>query len=132
AFAGLNLPALDAGLAWDTSRLIVDGNLRVVSGTIPLTIAAQPLTQTANVGTIVKLLGGAVGTGPISYHWQFNGSDLTGQTGPSLTLPNIQKTNQGSYLFIASNSVGSVTSTVAILTVNRAPIAQGQSVSVPW
>lgn len=133
AFTSFNLPVLGGGLDWDSSQLLVSGTIQVVaSGSPTLAIAAQPLTQIADGGTTVTLLGGAVGTLPITYQWQFNGSDLSGQTGAALTLANIQEASQGTYLFVASNAAGSVTSNPAILTVNQAPIAQAQSLAFPW
>ena len=132
AFTALNLPALGSGLAWDSSRLIVDGTLSVVSATVPPTLAAQPLTQTGDLGTTLTLLGGAVGTLPITYQWQYNGADLAGQTGSSLVLANLRETNQGPYLFVARNSAGAVTSAVAMVTVNQAPSAQAQALALAW
>ena len=46
---------------------------------------------------------------------------LPGATNASLTFTNVQMTNAGTYTVVASNSLGSVTSTVAVLTVNLAP-----------
>src|SRR5262249_10883891 len=133
AFASFTLPALPDGLVWDSSRLVVDGTLSVVSGAVPtLAVATSPSTQTADVGTTVTLIGGAVGTLPISYQWQFNGSALSGRTGPSILLRAVQKSAQGDYLFIASNGAGSVTSAVATLTVNRPPAAQAQTLVMSW
>lgn len=123
AFASFNLPALDAGLSWDTSRLIVDGAIVVTTGGTTLGFAAQPSSQTMNVGTTVTLIGGAVGTVPITYQWQFNGSDLAGQTSPTLVLSNVQESNQGSYRFIAQNAAVLITSDPATLTVNQIPVA---------
>src|SRR6185369_7373892 len=85
AFATLTLPALGAGLAWDSSQLIVDGTIRVstTAAASPI-VAAQPLTQTVTIGSTVTLQGGAVGTEPITYRWQFNLGDLPGQTNSTL------------------------------------------------
>jgi hypothetical protein len=133
AFTAFNLPALGAGLNWDSTQLSANGTITVLaSGSPTLAVATQPSTQTADVGTSVTLLGGAIGTLPITYQWRFNGSDISGQTGSSLTFSSVQESNQGTYLFVASNSAGSVTSAPAILTVNQAPLAQAQSLSLPW
>jgi len=133
AFATLTLPALGAGLAWDSSRLIVDGTISVsTTAATSLTLAATPLTQTVTIGSTVTLQGGAVGTEPIAYRWQFNLGDIAGQTNSTLTLPNIQESSQGQYRFIAQNSAGSVTSAVAIVTVNQPPVSQAQSLTMYW
>jgi hypothetical protein len=47
-FSAINLPALPAGLAWDTSRLSVDGTISVP------TITAAESWRLANFGTIVN------------------------------------------------------------------------------
>ena len=133
AFAVLTLPPLDAGLVWDSSRLIVDGTLTVVSaGTPTLAIASQPVAQTVDVGGSVTFIGGAVGTEPITYQWRFNGSDLSGKTSPTLTLTGLTESNQGQYDFVAVNAAGSTSSIPAVLTVNQAPTAQPQSMIISW
>jgi len=133
AFASLSLPALDAGLAWDSSRLIVDGTLSVVSAAATsIAIAAQPSSQTVDAGGSVTLIGGAVGTEPISYQWRFNGADLSGKTSPTLTLTAVTEANQGQYDFVAANAAGSTSSVPAVVTVNQAPSAQGKSVVISW
>jgi hypothetical protein len=133
AFAAFNLPTLGGGLAWDTSQLTVDGTLRVAAAATPtLAISTSPASLTVDVGGTATLIGGAGGTLPITYQWRFNGTDILGQTGPSLVLSSVQESAQGPYDFVASNAAGSVTSQVAIVTVNQAPTAQAQSRSLPW
>ena len=46
-----------------------------------------------------------------------DGGNLSGTTGPALTLTNVQTNDAGSYQVVVTNSVGSVTSAVASLTV---------------
>jgi len=123
AFATLRLPALDAGLSWDTTRLLAEGTLTVAAGTAATTLAGQPATQTTTVGLTATFIGGAVGTEPIAYRWQFNGNDLAGETRSTLVLANVRESQQGAYRFIAQNSTGSVTSAPAILTVTPLPVA---------
>ena len=123
AFATLNLPALTAGLSWDTTALLVNGTITVTAGTTAPSLVAQPSSQIKNVGVTATLASGAVGTMPIFYQWQFNGGDLAGKTNMTLVLANLQESNQGSYRIIAQNSAGSVTSAPAILIVNQKPVA---------
>ncbi len=139
AFASFNLPPLASGLTWDTARLIIDGTIRVVASSAAPILARQPSDQTANVASAVTLSGGAVGTLPISYQWRFNGADLPGQTNSTLTLSNLQETNQGPYHFVARNSSGSITSAPVQINVNQYPVPatdqivarQNAPVSVP-
>jgi len=84
-------------------------------------IAIQPRSQTAVAGTNVTLSVTAGGTPPLSYQWQLNTNIITGATGSSLLLTNLQMTDAGAYSVIVSNSVGSVTSSTAVLTVTYPP-----------
>ena len=48
----------------------------------------------------------AGGTPPLQYQWQFNLSDLPGQTNFSLVLTNVQLTNAGDYTVVVRNAAG--------------------------
>jgi hypothetical protein len=86
-----------------------------VSG--PPVITGQPASQNAAAGSAVTFSVTATGTSPLSYQWRFNGTDLVGATNTRLTLPAVQPANGGSYTAVVTNSVGSATSSVAVLTV---------------
>lgn len=72
---------------------------------------------------------------PVTYQWQFNGSDLLGATQAVLRLETVPLTQAGEYRVIVSNAAGSVTSPAAVLTVlpptSPVILAQPQSQSVP-
>ena len=55
------------------------------------------------------------------YQWLFNGVTVPGATGTALSLNNAQAADIGDYQAVATNSAGSVTSSVAHLTVLIAP-----------
>jgi len=59
----------------------------------------------------------AVGESPLAYQWRFNGAPLTGQTSAVLSLASIQAANAGEYAVLVTNSLGSVLSLPATLTV---------------
>jgi uncharacterized delta-60 repeat protein len=87
----------------------------------PPFITAPPASQVVGVGTnatgvSVTFLVAASGTAPLSYQWQFNGTNVAGGTNSTLTLSNVQANNQGTYAVAVTNSFGSVTS-AATLTV---------------
>jgi O-glycosyl hydrolase len=82
-----------------------------------LSITAQPQSQSVVTGSSAVFSVTAAGTPPLSYQWQFNGVAVAGATTTNLTLANIQSTNTGSYSVVVTNSSGSVTSGVAVLTV---------------
>ena len=74
-----------------------------------------------------------MGTQPLSYQWEFKGAALTGATASSLTLTNVQLADAGAYRVVVSNSVGSVTSSDALLVVNvPPPCAPPASQLVGW
>jgi glucose/arabinose dehydrogenase len=58
----------------------------------------------------------ASGTVPLSYQWLHAGTNLTGQTTTSLLIPNPSVADTGAYRVVVSNSVGTVTSPIANLT----------------
>jgi hypothetical protein len=84
-------------------------------------IYLQPTNQTVIAGQTVNLIVVANGTLPLSYEWNFNGGTIEGATSSLLTLTNIQQGQAGSYTVLVTNSIGSVTSSPAILTVNPPP-----------
>jgi len=81
------------------------------------TITNQPSSQTVLIGSTVTFTVAASGTQPLSYQWRRNNFNIGGATSPTLVLNNTQVSNAGSYTVRISNSVGSVTSLPAILTV---------------
>jgi Immunoglobulin domain/Beta-propeller repeat len=54
---------------------------------------------------------------PVSYQWQFWGTNIDGATNLSLTITNAQLANAGPYQVVASNIYGFSTSAVANLTI---------------
>jgi endonuclease/exonuclease/phosphatase family metal-dependent hydrolase len=83
------------------------------------TIITQPQSQSITIGGSATFSVAASGTAPLSYHWYFNtNTQIAGAISNTLTVTNAQMTNAGSYLVVVTNSVGSVTSSVATLTVS--------------
>src|SRR5204863_361685 len=64
------------------------------------------------------------------YQWQFNSSPIAGATSSALSLANVQTNNGGSYTVVITNSAGSITSSVATLTVWVPPAISGQPPSL--
>jgi uncharacterized delta-60 repeat protein len=83
----------------------------------PPAILNQPLGQTLGVGSNLNLAVTANGTTPVAYQWWKDGSLLALQTNASLTLTNLQTTDSGGYSVVLANFLGSVTSSVAAITV---------------
>ena len=86
-------------------------------------INPQPGSRTNSVGTTVNLAIKATGSAKLRYQWQrsetnlFNGGNVSGVNSNTLTLVNVQPEDAGSYRVIVTNAFGSVTSSVAVLTV---------------
>lgn len=91
----------------------------------PVAITTQPVSLTRTAGQSAAFSVVASGGGTLSYQWRKNGTTISGATAATLTLSNVQTTDAASYSVVVSNSVGSVTSTAATLTVNQviAPVS---------
>jgi uncharacterized delta-60 repeat protein len=93
-----------------------------LNGTItPLALLTSPLAQTVNAGTRVTFTAAAAGTSKVSYQWQRNGVNLTGETNATLVFNSAQPANNGDYAVVVSNRSGSQTSRPATLVVLGAP-----------
>ncbi len=80
-------------------------------------ITSQPPSRTKDAGQTTVFSVTAVGTPPLSYQWRKNAAALVGATAASLTLTNVQSSQAGGYDVVVGNTFGSVTSSVAVLTV---------------
>jgi uncharacterized repeat protein (TIGR02543 family) len=87
-----------------------------VTNTVPK-ILTQPSSHTVNIGSNVTFSVTASGTAPMTYHWLFNGGNLTGQTASTLNLSQVQQGQAGNYWVVVSNVAGTATSATAVLTV---------------
>lgn len=81
-------------------------------------ITTPPTNCSAFVGGSNTFTVSALGNPPFTYRWQFNGTNLSGATNTFLTLTNLKTTNAGSYTVVVTDLTGSVTSSVAMLTIN--------------
>ncbi len=88
---------------------------------IPPTIMTQPSSETVVVGGAASFSVAAVGTPPLGYQWNFNGTNLIGATNAMLTLSDVQLGQSGDYSVLVTNTFGSIKSAIAILTVNLPP-----------
>ncbi|TAK93365.1 MAG: hypothetical protein EPO07_18240, partial [Verrucomicrobia bacterium] len=78
----------------------------------------QPTNFTAIVGQPATFYSAASGTAPLSYQWFFNtNSSLSGGTSSNYTIAAVTTNDAGTYAVRVTNSVGSIVSTQATLTV---------------
>jgi hypothetical protein len=80
-------------------------------------IISQPTNQTVTVGGTATYSVTASGTSPLSYQWNFNGTNLNGATNTFLTLTNVQLGQAGNYAVLVTNVYGSILSSNAVLVV---------------
>jgi hypothetical protein len=90
--------------------------LTVLPG-LPPSITVQPPSQTVISGTNVTFRPGFFGADPLSWQWWFNQAAITDATNSVLTLWSVTTNQTGDYFVVVTNSLGSATSQVAVLTV---------------
>ena len=91
--------------------------LTVNTNPVAPTFTSQPTSQIVLTGGTAVFNAVAAGTATITYQWDKNGAPIPGATSSMLTLANVQSTDAGSYTLTASNSVGGMVSSAAVLTV---------------
>ena len=96
-------------------------------------IIVQPTNQAIAVGSNATFIVTAIGTVPLHYQWQMDGTNLvneghgghagqiSGATTNVLTISNAQTNNSGNYSVIVTNIAGSVTSSNARLDGDEYP-----------
>jgi hypothetical protein len=115
----------------------VSATLNGATGTsVSITVTNSPPVITKPNVTAETLLAGATfnasvqnsGSPPFVYKWYFNGGANAISTGASstLTIPNLQTGNAGSYVCVVSNPYGTATNPALVLTV-IAPTTYEQS-----
>ena len=107
----------------NSRRSVLSANATLSVIEAPAQILQQPASQNQTVGGTAVFTVTAVGDLPISYQWQWNGTNLTdggrisGSSTSALTLTNLVETNDGLYSVIISNPVAVIPSAAALLTV---------------
>src|SRR5260370_132368 len=105
-----------------TFRISVAGT--AAAAPVAPTITAQPANQTVTAGQTATFTVVAGGAAPLSYQWQKNGANIAGATSNSYTTSVTVTADSGStFGVVVSNTVGTVTSIAATLTVNAAAVA---------
>ncbi|MDB6029566.1 MAG: multidomain protein with s-layer y region, glug motif, ig motif, i-set domain, pkd domain, partial [Verrucomicrobiales bacterium] len=84
-------------------------------------ITTQPQSIAAPAGGNATFSVTAIGTASLKYQWKKTGVAISGATNSALTLLNVQNVDVANYTVVVSNSVSSVTSATATLTVNNPP-----------
>ena len=91
-------------------------------------ITAQPVSQNVTVGQTATFSVATMGTSPLSYHWQKNGTAINGASSSAYTTPpTAASDNRALFTAVVTNSAGSATSNAATLNVAA---AAGVSITV--
>jgi hypothetical protein len=97
-------------------------------GTSAPAITKQPGAQSVSVGQTATFSVVATGTAPLSYEWQRNGTAIAGATASSYTTAaTTLADNDALFKVTITNSIGTITSAAATLTVS-APATAGVDV----
>ena len=113
-----NGPLRSGNSLWGTTR---QGNDSITSGSIyrvflpALSQPPQSLTITNNNPASFSVV--AADDQPIKYQWYFNSAIINNQTNSTLSYAVANTNNGGNYVVVCSDSLGSVTSAPAVLTV---------------
>ncbi len=106
----LNDPSTDPELAMDNFSFFAPTNA-------PVAIVSQPSDVNARVGDPATFSVGASGV-PILYQWLRAGSPISGATNASFTIPSVSLGDTGLYSVIVGNTLNSVASSNASLTID--------------
>ena len=119
--------------------VVTDTNGSVTSNPATLTVTAtavapsittQPANQSVTAGQTATFSVTATGTSPLSYQWQKNGSAISGAKSSTYTTPaTAASDNNAQFSVTVTNTVSSVTSSAATLTVNVPPTISAQPAS---
>lgn len=85
-------------------------------------ITGQPQSQTVNEGSLVTFIVEATGKPSPTFQWQKDGVNITDATNSTYQIPSVQASDAGNYTVDVMNTVDTITSNVAVLTVHTAPV----------
>lgn len=98
----------------------------------PPSISQQPQSRTNTARSTATFSVAASGTAPLSYRWFFNQTTpLANATNTTLTLTNVQLSQDGNYSVIVTNVSGAVTSILARLVVLETDFGDAPPIGYP-
>jgi hypothetical protein len=122
--------ALPPFLPLQTYTIIVSNAYGTVTNTVPLSVVssppiiqAQPQSLELPPNNNFTFSVDATGSGPMGYQWQFNGTNISGATGPSYTVNNAQLPDAGYYRVVLTNPYGTLVSSNAGLSFSITSVA---------
>jgi hypothetical protein len=115
-----------ANNAVDVATTPIAANTMYTLAPVCPTITTQPTGSTVCMGNSVSFTVAASGTGPLTYQWRFNGTDIVGATGTTYTIANPQPSDAGNYDVVVTGGCSPATSNPATLVVNTPPVITAQ------
>jgi hypothetical protein len=104
--------------------------LTVITAAVGPSITTQPANRTVTAGQTATFTVVAGGTAPLSYQWQKNNANISGATAASYSTPATVVGDSGAtFRVVVTNSVTSITSAFATLTVNPVVVSSGTDVT---
>jgi PKD repeat protein len=122
--AGTNTVSLTVRGPSGTNTLTRPGFIVITNSApqiVPPVITSQPTNKTVLPGANATFSVNAGGTAPFAFQWRFNGVNLSGATASTLTRSNVQPATVGGYNVVITNTGGSVTSSIASLSLVSRP-----------
>lgn len=108
------------GESWDTEKLGPLPVVRIeVSGSGALVFTSQPISTAVAVGKTFNVGVTTSGDPAPTLQWRKDGTPIDGATNEIFSIGSVQLGDAGDYDVVATNSGGSVTSDVAVLTVTE-------------
>ena len=112
-----------------TSVTSSSASLTVNSAPVGPSITTPPANRTVTTGQTATFTVVAAGTAPLTYQWQKNSANISGATATSYTtLATVIGDSGATFRVVVTNSVTSVTSASATLTVNPVVVSSGTDV----
>ncbi len=102
-------------IANSRGQTTVSNFVLTVSSSPPL-LLVSPTNRVGYLGRPAAFEATAAGSGPLSYQWRFNGLDIPGANGPRIERASVVASDFGDYSVVVQNSLGSVTSDPARLS----------------
>ena len=90
----------------------------VTAGPVAPSIALQPVGTNLLAGGILSLAGLGSGTTPLHYQWNFNGTNIVGQTNPALNVLSMGANQAGLYNLVVTNAYGATSSVFVAVSVS--------------
>jgi hypothetical protein len=117
-------------LVLNTSKLVT-ASFAAGTPTNPPVITQPPLSRTLSTGESTTLSFQVTGDGPFAYQWRFNGSPITGATGPILNLPRVTSSQAGLYSVVVTGLAGTATSSPTSVALFDLELAVSGSQTLP-